>query len=113
MNDIAMPSTKTTTKKTKQERRERRKQKALENGHSKCSPIAAIRKRCVACSGGSHKEVEQCAVTSCELWPFRFGENVWNAPRQLSEAQRKGLRERAKEMHAVKKSKALKMDEAA
>lgn len=100
-------------KETKQDRRERRKQEALVNGHSQCSPIAAIRKRCVTCSGGSHKEVEQCAVTNCELWPFRFGENVWTAPRQLSEAQRKGLQERAKEMHAVKKSKALRMDEAA
>lgn len=113
MNDEAIEPTDLHTKESKQERRERRKKEALANGHSKCSPITAIRKRCVACSGGSHKEVEQCAVINCELWPFRFGENVWNAPRQLSDAQRKGLRERAKEMYTVKKSNALKMDEAA
>ena len=39
------------------------------------TPVKAIRKKCIDCSGGSLKEVRLCQVTECELYPFRMGRN--------------------------------------
>ncbi len=41
---------------------------------SRLSRRRAIRKRCLDCSAGSRKEVEQCNKTKCALLPFRMGE---------------------------------------
>jgi len=48
------------------------------------TPLKAIRKNCLDCSGGSAKSVAYCPCdgvhsTRCHLWPYRFGfrpENV-------------------------------------
>src|SRR5215470_12482628 len=37
--------------------------------------LAAIRRRCIDCSGGSLIEPRSCAHKSCDLWPFRLGHN--------------------------------------
>lgn len=37
------------------------------------TPVKAIRKYCVECSGFSTKEVRECNRTKCELWPYRMG----------------------------------------
>jgi len=37
------------------------------------SPLKAIRKHCIDCSGGSEKEVRECVIPDCPLYPFRFG----------------------------------------
>lgn len=42
------------------------------------SPLKAIRRNCLDCSGGSSKYVMWCPCdgvhsTWCHLWPFRFG----------------------------------------
>jgi len=37
------------------------------------TPIKAIRKKCLECSGESHKEVRLCPITDCSLYPYRFG----------------------------------------
>lgn len=37
------------------------------------SPLKAIRKKCIECSGGSYKEVRLCPCDDCPLWPYRFG----------------------------------------
>lgn len=37
------------------------------------SPIKAIRKKCLDCSGESPAEVRECPVRDCILFPFRFG----------------------------------------
>ena len=37
------------------------------------TPVKAIRKKCIDCSGGSLKEVRLCQVTECELYPYRMG----------------------------------------
>lgn len=42
------------------------------------SPKTAIRAKCVECSGGSLKEVNECPVTSCALHSFRMGVNPHN-----------------------------------
>lgn len=37
------------------------------------SPVSAIRKYCVECSGGGRKEVAECNIYRCPLFPYRFG----------------------------------------
>lgn len=39
----------------------------------KITPLKAIRKKCVECSGGSVKEVRECEHTDCSLFKNRFG----------------------------------------
>lgn len=36
-------------------------------------PLRAIRTHCVECSGGSTKEVRECSITRCPLFPYRMG----------------------------------------
>lgn len=39
------------------------------------SPVKAIKKYCLDCSGGSKKEVRECIILDCPLYPFRMGKN--------------------------------------
>lgn len=39
------------------------------------TPLKQIRRYCVSCSGESRKEVRNCPLTDCPLFPFRFGHN--------------------------------------
>jgi hypothetical protein len=39
----------------------------------------AIRKKCMDCSGFSSKEVGQCPILGCSLWPYRFGKDPKSA----------------------------------
>ena len=39
------------------------------------TPLKSIRKKCLECSGGSPKEVTECHITDCPLFPYRFGKN--------------------------------------
>jgi hypothetical protein len=45
---------------------------------------AAIRAKCIDCSGGNKAEVRKCTATSCALWPWRMG----SLPRSLRAAMR-------------------------
>lgn len=36
-------------------------------------PLRAIRLKCIDCSGGSEKEVRECVVRNCALYPYRMG----------------------------------------
>jgi|SaaInlStandDraft_3_1057020.scaffolds.fasta_scaffold270676_1 hypothetical protein len=45
------------------------------NQESYISPMQAIRKNCLDCSGGQFKEVRACPVVGCPLWKFRLGIN--------------------------------------
>jgi len=45
---------------------------ARQCGHC-LTPLKAVRAYCLGCVGGSQKEVALCPVTSCQLWPYRFG----------------------------------------
>tara|TARA_B100001250_G_scaffold323244_1_gene286641 strand:- start:357 stop:563 length:207 start_codon:yes stop_codon:yes gene_type:complete len=40
---------------------------------AKLTPIKAIRKKCLDCACGSHKEVRECTVIKCPIYPYRFG----------------------------------------
>jgi len=49
-------------------------------------PLAAVRKHCLDCSGGSSKCVRYCPCDGlhsgrCFLWPFRFGKRPATAAR--------------------------------
>ena len=37
------------------------------------TPMKAIRQHCLSCSGGSPKEVADCIIKDCSLYPYRFG----------------------------------------
>ena len=37
------------------------------------TPIKAIREKCLDCCCGSRKEVRECPVVECALYPYRFG----------------------------------------
>ena len=52
------------------------------------SPIRAIRKKCLDCSGGSSNEVSCCTVTSCPLYAFRSGRNPYRKQRVMTEEQK-------------------------
>lgn len=39
------------------------------------SPVKAIKIKCLDCSGGSKKEVRECIIQDCSLYPFRLGKN--------------------------------------
>jgi hypothetical protein len=39
------------------------------------SPVKSIRKNCIECSGGSIKEVKECIIPDCPLYPYRMGKN--------------------------------------
>ena len=37
------------------------------------TPLKAIRKKCLNCSYWSTKEVRECTVIKCPIYPYRFG----------------------------------------
>lgn len=39
------------------------------------SPLKAIRKKCLDCSGYNQAEVKNCVIPDCVLYPFRMGNN--------------------------------------
>lgn len=43
------------------------------------SPVNRIRSFCVGCMGGYVKEVKNCTAVDCDLYPLRFGVNVFSA----------------------------------
>ena len=41
----------------------------------KLTPLRAIRKHCLECSGGSVREVKLCVIPRCPLFIYRLGRN--------------------------------------
>lgn len=37
------------------------------------TPIKAMRKYCLECSGDSYNEVKLCVIPDCPLYPYRLG----------------------------------------
>ena len=54
--------------------------------------LAAVRRNCLDCAGGSTAEVRRCGQIACPLWSFRMNTNPWRAP--ASDAQRAAFRDR-------------------
>jgi hypothetical protein len=54
-------------------------------GHRPMSPMQAIRRKCLDCSGHQLAEVKLCEAVGCSLWPFRAGRHPYTT-RGLQEA---------------------------
>ena len=39
------------------------------------TPVKAIKKHCLECSGNSKKELRECVINNCPLYPYRMGKN--------------------------------------
>ena len=50
---------------------------AVKAGHAPVSPMQAIRRRCLDCSGHQLAEVKLCEAVTCPLWPFRAGRHPY------------------------------------
>jgi hypothetical protein len=46
-------------------------------GHKPMSPVEAIRRKCLDCSGQQLAEVKLCEAVTCPLWPFRAGRHPY------------------------------------
>ncbi|MCR5815090.1 MAG: hypothetical protein K6G15_11460 [Desulfovibrio sp.] len=57
------------------------------------SPLRAIRRKCLECSGDSALEVKECVMDHCALWPFRFGRNPYDAKSLFQEPEEEALPE--------------------
>jgi len=57
-------------------------------GHSPVPVLTAIRAKCMDCSCYQRSEIENCTVTKCALYPFRFGRNPWRKTVELTEERR-------------------------
>lgn len=56
---------------------------AASAGHMPMSPMQAIRRKCLDCSGQQMTEVKLCVVLACPLWPFRAGKHPYTRTRLL------------------------------
>lgn len=69
-------------------------------GHTRMSPLRALRLRCVDCCAGSAHEVRLCVSVTCPPWPFRMGSNPWRTP--ISPAARERLAANAARIAAAR-----------
>ena len=37
------------------------------------TPVKAIREKCKDCSCNQLREIRECPITTCDLWPYRMG----------------------------------------
>lgn len=44
----------------------------------KLTPVKAIRAKCIDCCCGDRKEVRECTITQCPLYPYRMGKRPKN-----------------------------------
>lgn len=54
----------------------------------------AIKEKCKDCCCWQSDEILLCPVTTCSLWPYRFGSNPFGKTKVMSEEQKAALRER-------------------
>ena len=55
------------------------------------SPLKAIRANCIDCSGGTLKEVKDCVIHDCPLYPYRMGRNPNRSKNMTNEQPGKPL----------------------
>lgn len=60
--------------------------------------LRAIRAKCIDCSAGSMKEVRECVMLDCPLYPYRLGKSPNRKPRILTDEEREALRQRMAKM---------------
>ena len=70
----------------------------IEEDQKILTPLSAIRAKCIDCSAGSMKEVRECVMLDCPLYPYRLGKSPNRKPRILTEEEREALRQRMAKM---------------
>lgn len=70
----------------------------IEEDQKILTPLRAIRAKCVDCSAGSMKEVRECVMLDCPLYPYRLGKSPNRKPRILTDEEREALRQRMAKM---------------
>jgi len=68
------------------------------------TPIKAIRKHCLSCSGESPKEVRECVITDCPLYLFRLGTNPNRKGKILTPEEKEVLKDRLLKARSIKKN---------
>lgn len=54
------------------------------------TPIKAIRAKCMDCTCYQPKEIRECRIITCALWPYRMGRRPSEHDRQVYERQEVG-----------------------
>ena len=70
----------------------------IEEDQKILTPLRAIRTKCIDCSAGSMKEVRECVMLDCPLYPYRLGKSPNRKPRILTDEEREALRQRMVKM---------------
>ena len=70
----------------------------IEEDQKILTPLRAIRAKCIDCSAGSMKEVRECVMLDCALYPYRLGKSPNRKPRILTDEEREALRQRMAKM---------------
>ena len=58
------------------------------------TPLKAIKLKCLDCSCGQQEEVNECPVSTCALYQYRFGKDLNRKKREFTEEQREVIRQR-------------------
>lgn len=58
--------------------------------------LRAVHLKCYDCSAFSSKEIKECPVKECPLYPFRQGKNPFRK-REVTDEERQKMRERLKQ----------------
>ena len=67
---------------------------------TKTSLLKTIHEKCMDCTCGQKKEVDQCHIRDCPLWLYRQGKDPNRVRRTLTEAQKASLAEGRKKKQA-------------
>ncbi len=51
------------------------------------TPIKAIRAKCMDCTCHQPKEIRECRIITCPLWPYRMGKRPNQIPQTNQEAK--------------------------
>ena len=70
----------------------------IEEDQKILTPLRAIRAKCIDCSAWSMKEVRECVMLDCPLYPYRLGKSPNRKPRILTDEEREALRQRMAKM---------------
>ena len=70
----------------------------IEEDQKILTPLRAIRAKCIDCSAWSMKEVRECVMLDCPLYPYRLGKSPNRKPRILTDEEREALLQRMAKM---------------